>query len=74
LRTSTRSIAANGIWFRSTTPPLQAVRGNAAAVQKDERRAGALHAQVGGGRAVVAALLARDDVGVGSEIVEARCC
>ena len=48
---------------------LKPVRGNPAAVEQDERRARALPAQIGKGRAVVATLLAGDDVDVAREIV-----
>ncbi len=50
---------------------VEAVRRDAAAVQQDQRRVGALQAQVGGGRAVVAAGLARDHVRVGGQVVQA---
>jgi len=50
---------------------VEAVCRDAASVQQDQRRVGALQAQVGGGRAVVAAGLARDHVRVGGQVVQA---
>ena len=47
------------------------MRRNAPAVEEDEGGAGALHAEIGGGRAVIAALGTGDDVGIRREIVEA---
>ncbi len=50
---------------------LQAVGGDAAAVQQHERRIGALAAQVGAGHAVVAALVLVDDARVARQVVRA---
>src|SRR5690606_22327369 len=48
---------------------LEAVGGDAAAVEQHQGRVGALPAQVGAGDAVVAALLLVDDAGVAGQVV-----